>query len=116
MSISRLTPGSQSRQDCQAFLNQNQTGVTVGGPIKHDKLFFYANYEAFPSSPAVLAKPHHPFTLAQQGIMQYRDASGTIRQVNVLTAAGVAANPTAVGFLKQLPGGDQINNIASAMV
>ena len=29
------------------FLNQNQTGGNLGGPIKKDKLFFYANYELF---------------------------------------------------------------------
>src|SRR5579871_5094082 len=28
------------------FLNQNQLGASLGGPIKKDKLFFYFNYEA----------------------------------------------------------------------
>src|ERR1700693_5701507 len=28
------------------FLNQNQFGATIGGPILKDRLFFYANYEA----------------------------------------------------------------------
>ena len=27
------------------FLNQNQGGASIGGPIKKDKLFFYSNYE-----------------------------------------------------------------------
>ena len=37
------------------FLNQNQGGASVGGPIKKDKLFFYSNYEfvrAHQQSPA----------------------------------------------------------------
>lgn len=29
------------------FLNQNQVGGSLGGPIVKDKLFFYGNYEAF---------------------------------------------------------------------
>ena len=29
------------------FLNQNQIGGSLGGPILKDKLFFYSNYEAF---------------------------------------------------------------------
>src|ERR1051326_4197759 len=28
------------------FLNQNQFGGSIGGPIKKDKLFFYGTYEA----------------------------------------------------------------------
>ena len=28
------------------FLNQNQLGTSIGGPIRRDKLFFYFNYEA----------------------------------------------------------------------
>lgn len=42
------------------ILRQNQFGVAAGGPIRHDKTFFFANYEgerraASPTYPSVLA-------------------------------------------------------------
>jgi Carboxypeptidase regulatory-like domain len=41
------TPGDASSGGCEFLdkLNQNQFGVTFGGPIKKDKTFFFTNYE-----------------------------------------------------------------------
>src|SRR5437763_14702261 len=57
----------------RSFLNQNQFGGLIGGPIKKDKLFFYANYEAIrahqqtPALNAILTND------ARNGIFAYRD-------------------------------------------
>jgi hypothetical protein len=61
-------------------LNQNQFGISVGGPIKKDKLFFYANYEGIrtnaqtPTTNTVLTPS------AAQGIFSYRNAAGQLVQ------------------------------------
>jgi hypothetical protein len=91
-------------------LNQNQLGGKISGPIKKDRLFYYANYEALrlrqqtPLNRTVLTAP------ARQGIFQYIDRSGALRSVNVLTTAGVSADPTMQALLAQVPGSDRINN------
>src|SRR5471030_1781567 len=66
------------------FLNQNQFGGSIGGPVKKDKLFFYGSYEAIrnhqqePVTNAILTND------ARNGVFTYRDNSNTLRQVNVL--------------------------------
>lgn len=92
------------------FLNQNQAGGSVGGPILKDKLFFYVNFEAFrlrqqsPQNRTILTAS------ARQGIYTYRDSSGATRQVNVLTAAGQSADATMQKILAEVPGAEKINN------
>lgn len=91
------------------FLNQNQTGGTLGGPIKRDKLFFYVNYEAFrlrqqsPQNRTILTQD------ARNGIFTYL-ANGQTQKVNILQAAGASPDPTTAAILKQLPDPSQINN------
>jgi hypothetical protein len=91
------------------FLNQNQFGGSLGGPIKKDKLFFYGNYEGFrvaqqtPATRTIL-RPD-----ARRGIMSYRDTGGTVRQVNVLTAANLTQDPRIQQLLSAVPGPEFIN-------
>src|SRR5262249_38224023 len=76
------------------FLNLNQLGGTIGGPIKKDKLFFFAAYEAYnlhettPELTTILTPT------ARQGILQYRlNGTGPIQQYNVLQNPGVGLGP-----------------------
>lgn len=91
------------------FLNQNQFGGSLGGPIKKDKLFFYFNYEGLrlkqqtPATRTVL-RPD-----ARRGIMSYRDSGGTLRQVNVLTAANLTPDARAQQLIQAVPGSEVIN-------
>lgn len=92
------------------FLNQNQFGMTIGGPIEKDKLFFYFNYEA------VRTHEQTPFdntiltANAAQGIFSYRDASGALQKVNLLTLRGITIDPYIQSLMAQIPGPGQINN------
>src|SRR5262249_51799519 len=93
------------------FLNQNQFGVSVGGPIRKDKLFFYSNYEAVRAHQQAPADVLIPTATGRSGIFSYKDVNGNLRQVNVLARRGVTSiDPTIQALLNQVPGPQFINN------
>lgn len=68
-------------------LKDNRFGGTVGGPIFKEKTFFFASYEGrrFPRTSDFSRIV--PSQLLRQGILQFRDDTGTIRQYDLSTAA-----------------------------
>jgi len=102
------------------FLNLNQFGGAVGGPVKRDKLLFYVAYETYnlhqtsPKTTTILTPT------ARQGILQYR-VNGAIQQFNVLQNPGATPAPLTIDkniapILAQVPTvgnstsvGDQLN-------
>ena len=90
------------------FLNQNQFGGDMGGPIRKDKLFFYGSYEG------IRAHQQMPqdFTVltpsARTGLFTY-NAGDTLHQVNLLTLRGLTGVDSGVQpLLAQVP--TTINN------
>ena len=91
------------------FLNLNQFGGTLGGPIKKDKLLFYAAYETYdfhsttPETTTILTPS------ARQGILTYRtNGTGAIQQYNVLQnpgigLTGIPLDPAAAKLLALVP-------------
>lgn len=99
-------------------LNLNQFGGTVGGPIKKDKLFYYANYESYRrrSQTPILNTVLTP--TARQGILRYRLADGSVQSFNVLTTRQVTPSPLVARLLQDVPvngnsnqAGDGLNTI-----
>jgi hypothetical protein len=93
------------------FLNQNQFGGLIGGPIKKDKLFFYGSFEAIrnhqqqPVTNAILTDD------ARNGIFTYNDTGNVLRQVNVLALRRLTGvDPTIQALLAQVPTGNKINS------
>lgn len=85
------------------FLNQNQAGAYLGGPVKKNKLFFYSNYEAFrlrqqSSSNNTVLTPD-----ARAGLFTYRDSGGAVQKVNILQAMGIQADPAVAALLQKVP-------------
>jgi hypothetical protein len=91
------------------FLNQNQFGGSIGGPIKKDKLFFYTNYEGLRIAQQASATRTILRADARRGIMTYRDSGGSLRQVNVLTAANLTQDSRAAQLIASVPGAELIN-------
>ena len=91
------------------FLNQNQLGGKIGGPIRKDKLYFYANYEAFRLHQQSAATRTLLTPDAANGIFTYPLASGALAKVNILQVSGLSADPTIAGLIKQIPSGNLIN-------
>ena len=92
------------------FLNQNQFGGDIGGPIRKDKLFFYGSYEA------IRAHQQMPQNLtiltpdARNGIFTY-NAGNVTHKVNLLTLRGLTGVDSGMApILAQVPTGDKINN------
>jgi hypothetical protein len=92
------------------FLNQNQTGGTLGGPIKKDKLFFYTNFELFRLRQQTAQNRTILTQDAENGIFTYLGTGGAVQKVNILQALGVSTDPTTAAIIKQLPSPGQINN------
>jgi hypothetical protein len=94
----------------RSFLNQNQLGGSVGGPIRRDKLFFYFNYEA------VRARQQAPVTdtiltnTARTGIYTYKDTAGVSHAANLLQLRNISIDPAIATLLGQVPGGQSINS------
>jgi len=92
------------------FLNQNQMGFSIGGPIKKDKLFFYSNYEAVrtheqtPATAAILT------ATARQGIFSYTNGI-TPEHINLLSLRNITSIAAPIqNLLSQMPTPDKINN------
>jgi hypothetical protein len=91
------------------FLNQNQLGGSLGGPIVKDKLFFYFNYEAYRQH-AQSAQTRTILTAdGAKGIFTYL-SGGVAQKVNLLQVSGLTIDPTVAALIAKIPTPDKINN------
>ena len=93
-----------------AHLNQNQLGGSVGGPIQKDKVFFYFNYEMVRTHQQAPVTDTILTANAAQGIFEYRNASGALQQVNLLTLKGVTIDPAIQAIINEIPSPSHINS------
>ncbi len=82
----------------------NRFGGRLGGPIKKDKAFFFIMYEGHKfKKPAAISRLV-PSDLMKQGILQFKDATGVVRQYNLATSTacgpsgGLSCDPRHLGL------------------
>jgi len=70
----------------------NREGVSIGGPIFKNKTFFFSNYEKrrFPAGQTVTHIV--PTDSLRSGILEFKDATGVVRQYNLATATNCGPN------------------------
>ena len=90
-------------------LNQNQVGGSIGGPVLRDRLFFFANFEAFRLRQQVTRTRTILTDTARLGTFTYINNTGTTQQVNVLQTAGATIDPAIQALLDRTPDGSRIN-------
>ncbi len=94
----------------KSFLNQNQVGASVGGPIMRDKLFFYFDYELFRFRSQATQTRTILTDDARNGIFTYQDTAGVVRKVNILQATGLSVDPAIRTLLERVPAGSAANS------
>jgi len=85
------------------YLALKQPGVAVGGPIKKDKLFFYANFELYRLNAQDSRLRTTLTDNARNGIFTYRDSTSTVRTLNLASIRTFTADPTIKAMIASLP-------------
>lgn len=64
----------------------NRFGARMGGPIWKDKAYFFTMYEGRRFKKAAQVTRLVPSSLLKQGILQFKDSTGAVRQYNLATS------------------------------
>ncbi|HJT88527.1 MAG TPA: carboxypeptidase-like regulatory domain-containing protein, partial [Bryobacteraceae bacterium] len=89
-------------------LHDDRFGASAGGPLIHDKTFFYVNYEGrrLPQSSPVTRLV--PTASLKQGILKFVDGTGAVRSYDVQSfdPRGIGIDPLVESMWNRLPAGN----------
>ncbi|MCA1562841.1 MAG: carboxypeptidase-like regulatory domain-containing protein [Acidobacteria bacterium] len=94
-------------------LEDRRYGGSLGGPLVKGKTFFFGLFEARRDRGTTTVTRLVPTATLKQGILQFRDASGTVQTINPrdLDPRGIGANPLILQMLSLYP---EPNNLTAA--
>jgi len=82
---------------------RNQFGAGIGGPLVHDRTFFFANYEGFREVQASTAIATVPNALAHQGLLPSANSPGACNNAAPNGCVSLAIDPRVLQFLDLFP-------------
>ena len=82
---------------------RNQFGAGLGGPLKHDRTFFFVNYEGFRQVQATTAIATVPDALAHQGLLPSAANPSACTNATPSGCAAIPINPLIQPFLNLVP-------------
>jgi hypothetical protein len=82
---------------------RNQFGASIGGPVVHDRTFFFANYEGFREVQASTAIATVPNALAHQGLLPSSSNPGACTNATPNGCVSVGVDPRVQQFLALIP-------------
>ena len=89
---------------------RNQFGAGIGGPLVHDRTFFYANYDGFREVQASTAIATVPGALAHQGLLPSTSNPGGCSNATPNACVAVGIDPRVQQFLALLPPANGADN------
>jgi hypothetical protein len=96
-------------------LIQNNFGGSFGGPIKHNKIFFFGNYQGIRTHAQGVQNTEVPTATALQGIYEWLGSNGAVNQYSIVNNDPLhkGIDPTVASLLKLYPAGNN-NNCSGA--
>ena len=89
---------------------RNQFGASIGGPVVHDRTFFFANYEGFREVQASTAISTVPNALARQGLLPTSSNPGACTNATPDGCVSVGVDPRVQQFLALIPPSNGADN------